>query len=74
VVESGRIEAGSGIRITRGSDTIWEGKILSLKRFKEDAKVVKEGNECGIGLPLDIDLQEGDRLEFTAMEAVAQKL
>ena len=50
------------------------GGLVSLKRFKEDAKEVKEGFECGIGLENYSDIQVGDILEVFEMKEVAKKL
>ena len=73
-ITSGKVTRGGSARLLRNGEKIWEGKIGSLKRFKDDAKEVATGMECGIGLEGASDIQIGDALEFTMMEEVAQKL
>ncbi len=58
------------IRVTRDSVVIFEDKISSLKRFKDDAKEVLQGFECGIGLEKFNDIKEGDILEAYMMEEI----
>jgi translation initiation factor IF-2 len=53
---------------------VWEGKIEGLKRFKEDAREVKEGFECGISLEGQNDIKEGDIIEAFEVEEVKQTL
>jgi len=50
---------------------IWEGKLASLKRFKDDVSEVKNGIECGIGLQKFDDIKVGDVIEVFHMERVA---
>ena len=66
-VQDGSVERGASVRLTRGKDMIWEGAIASLKRFKDDAKEVKAGYECGIVLDGTNDIAEGDLLEVYKM-------
>ncbi|MBI3207016.1 MAG: translation initiation factor IF-2, partial [Myxococcales bacterium] len=61
-------------RLVRDGAVIWDGKVSSLKRFKDDAREVKEGFDCGIGLEGFNDLKEGDFVEFFEMEEVKQTL
>ncbi len=72
-VLDGTIERGAKARVTRGKDQIYEGAIASLKRFKDDAKEVREGFECGIVFEKFNDLQEGDIVEAYKMVRVEQK-
>ena len=51
---------------------VFEDKISSLKRFKDDVKEVQQGYECGIGLEKFNDIKEGDILEAYVMEEVAR--
>ena len=51
------------MRFLRDGTIIWKGSIQSLKRFKEDAREVREGFECGIGLSDFQDLKQGDLIE-----------
>jgi translation initiation factor IF-2 len=62
-VRSGIITRGSKVRFLRDGTVIWKGTIQSLKRFKEDAREVREGFECGIGLSDFQDLKQGDLIE-----------
>ncbi len=69
-VLSGSVTRSSMIRVLRDSVVIFEDKISSLKRFKDDAKEVKEGFECGIGLEKFNDIHVGDVLEAYVMEEI----
>ncbi|MED5370436.1 MAG: translation initiation factor IF-2 [Myxococcota bacterium] len=61
-------------RLTRQGVVVWEGKLSSLKRFKDDAKEVGTGYECGLGLENFNDIKVGDELETYIMEEVAHQL
>ena len=69
-VQDGKITRNSQIRILRDGVVIFEDKISSLKRFKDDAKEVAAGYECGVGLEKFNDIKEGDILEAFVMEEV----
>ena len=62
-VQSGTITRGSKVRFLREGTIIWKGAITSLKRFKDDAREVRAGFECGIGLSDFQDLKPGDIIE-----------
>ncbi len=62
-VRSGVITRGSKVRFLRDGTIIWKGDIASLKRFKDDAREVREGFECGVGLSDFQDLKPGDLIE-----------
>jgi translation initiation factor IF-2 len=62
-VTNGVITRGSKVRFIREGTVIWKGAINSLRRFKEDAREVATGYECGIGLSDFQDLKEGDIIE-----------
>ncbi len=62
-VQNGVIRRGSKVRFLRDGVIIWRGTINSLKRFKDDAREVQAGFECGIGLSDFQDLREGDIIE-----------
>jgi translation initiation factor IF-2 len=62
-VQSGTITRGSKVRFLRDGVVIWKGAITSLRRFKDDAREVQAGFECGIGLSDYQDLKEGDVIE-----------
>jgi translation initiation factor IF-2 len=74
MVTSGKITRKSQIHLIREGVEIHTGGLASLKRFKEDAKEVKEGFECGIGLENFADIQVGDILEVFEMKEIAKKL
>ena len=67
-VTSGKITRACQIRVVREGIVIYEDKIDSLRRFKDDVKEVAQGYECGIGLEKFADLKEGDVLEAFIME------
>lgn len=69
-VLDGKIERNAGVRVIRENVVIHEGKLVSLKRFKDDAKEVTKGYECGLQIEKYNDLKEGDILEFFVMEEV----
>ena len=69
-VQDGKIARSSSIRIIRDGVVIAEDKIASLKRFKDDAKEVNAGYECGVGLDRFNDIKEGDVFEAFSMEEV----
>jgi translation initiation factor IF-2 len=62
-VRSGVISRGSKVRFLRDGTIIWKGAIQSLRRFKDDAREVREGFECGVGLSDFQDLKPGDLIE-----------
>ncbi|MGH9296425.1 MAG: EF-Tu/IF-2/RF-3 family GTPase, partial [Acidimicrobiales bacterium] len=62
-VRNGTITRGSKVRFLRDGAIIWKGAISSLRRFKDDAREVQAGFECGIGLTDFQDLKEGDVIE-----------
>jgi translation initiation factor IF-2 len=62
-VREGVITRGSKVRFLREGVVIWKGTITSLRRFKDDAREVQSGFECGIGLSDYQDLKEGDIIE-----------
>ena len=69
-ITDGKVARNAQIRVTRDSVVIFEDKISSLKRFKDDAKEVLQGFECGVGLERFNDIKEGDILEAFIMEEV----
>lgn len=70
MVTSGKITRNAEARLIRNGIVVFEGKIDSLKRFKDDAKEVAQGYECGITLERFNDLKEGDIIEAFVMETV----
>lgn len=73
MVTEGKITRHAGVRLVRGGVVIYEGKISSLKRFKDDAREVAAGYECGIGLENYDDVKEGDVIEAYVSEQVEVK-
>jgi translation initiation factor IF-2 len=69
LVTKGKIQRNVPCRLIRADKVIYEGRIISLKRFKDDVKEVAEGYECGIGLENFNDVQENDVIEaYTMLE------
>lgn len=71
-VTDGHIQRDSGVRVIRDGIVIYEGKLASLKRFKDDVKQVKQGYECGLMIEKYNDIKVGDRIEAYVMEEVPQ--
>ena len=71
-VTDGKIARNAQIRLLRDNVVIHEGKIDSLKRFKDDAKEVAAGYECGIGIEGYNDIKENDVIECFVMEEIQQ--
>ncbi|MBR3249430.1 MAG: translation initiation factor IF-2 [Clostridia bacterium] len=69
-VLTGKVERHAGVRIIRDDVVIHSGELASLKRFKDDAKEVSKGFECGIQIEGFNDIQEGDILECYVMEEI----
>ncbi|HQB30810.1 MAG TPA: translation initiation factor IF-2, partial [Syntrophales bacterium] len=72
-VTDGKVVRTASIRLLRDGVVVYDGKIFSLKRFKEDAKEVATGYECGIGLENFNDIKVGDVLETYVKEQVERK-
>ncbi|MGE0362648.1 MAG: translation initiation factor IF-2 [Vicinamibacterales bacterium] len=73
MVKDGRItrQGDAQVRLLRDNVVVWEGKLASLRRFKDDVSEVKAGMECGIGLQNYNDVKVGDVIEVFQMERVA---
>ena len=69
-IQDGKITRQSQIRIVRDGVVIFEDKISSLRRFKDDVREVVQGYECGVGIEKFNDIREGDTLEAFVMEEV----
>jgi translation initiation factor IF-2 len=63
-VTSGEIFRNNRVRVVRDGVVVYDGNIASLRRFKDDARSVRQGFECGIGIENFNDVKEGDVLEF----------
>jgi translation initiation factor IF-2 len=73
-VTEGKVVRSGKMRLVREGVVLWDGKISSLKRFKDDAREVAEGFECGISLEAFNDVKEKDVLECYEVEEIKQKL
>ena len=71
-IQDGKIARNAQIRVVRDGVVIFEDKISSLKRFKDDAREVASGYECGVGLEKFNDIKLGDILEAFIMEEIEQ--
>ena len=74
IVVEGSVNKNAKVRVTRNSETIYDGDILSLKREKNEANEVKAGTECGISVKEFNDFQIGDNIEVFSVEEIAQSL
>ena len=74
MVIEGVVKRAGGVRLLREGATLWQGKMSSLKRFKDDARDVKEGFDCGIALEGFNEIQVGDIIEAFEIEQVKQTL
>ncbi|WDZ95113.1 translation initiation factor IF-2 [Herbaspirillum sp. WKF16] len=73
-VLEGLVKRGSQVRLLRNNVVVWAGELDSLKRFKDDAKEVKSGFECGLSLKGYNDIEVGDQLEIFEVQEVARTL
>ena len=72
-VTDGKILRTADVRLLRDNVVVYQGKITSLKRFKEDAQEVKAGLECGIGIEKFNDIKTGDTIEAFKVEKIIEK-
>jgi translation initiation factor IF-2 len=73
-VRSGGIKRNSKARLVRDGVVVYDGKIASLRRFKDDVGEVRDGYECGIGLENFQDIKDGDIVEAYEVEEVARSI
>ena len=73
-ITDGLIKRGAQARVTREGVEVWKGKIVGLKRFKDDVSEVRDGVECGIDLNNFKDLKVGDFIETFTTEKLADEL
>ncbi|TVR29884.1 MAG: translation initiation factor IF-2 [Spirochaetaceae bacterium] len=73
-VTSGKIRRNAQVHVIRDGVRIYSGKVVSLRRFKDDAREVDQGYECGVGVENFSDLKVGDVLEVYEVKEVAKKL
>jgi len=71
LVTEGKITRGARVKVIRNNTVIYTTEISSLKRFKEDAREVLKGYECGIGLKNFNDIKVNDELEIIEMQEQA---
>ncbi len=69
-VTSGKVERNAGVRVIRDNVVIHDGKLATLKRFKDDVKEVSKGFECGMQIENYNDIKEGDIIEVYIMEEI----
>lgn len=74
VVREGRVTRGAKVRLMRGGAVVATDVVESLRRFRDDVREVKEGQECGIGLGPTIAIQEGDILEIVGEQSTRRTL
>jgi translation initiation factor IF-2 len=74
IVSEGKVTRDASVRLIREGTVIWDGKLGSLRRFKDNVQEVEEGQECGIVLDGYADVKEGDVLEFFKTKQVEQTL
>ena len=74
IVREGRVTRGAKVRILRGGSPAGGDVVESLRRFRDDVREVKEGQECGIGLGPGIELREGDILEIVGEQSTRRTL
>lgn len=74
MITDGKVERGSGVRLIRDSVVIHEGKLKTLKRFKDEVAEVTTGQECGMAFENYEDIRKGDVIECFRVEEVARKL
>jgi len=74
IVSEGKVARDASVRLIREGTVIWDGKLGSLRRFKDNVQEVEEGQECGVVLDGYADVKEGDVLEFFKTKQVEQTL
>ena len=74
MVTEGMVKRGAKVRLVRDEVVIHEGELSQLKRFKDDAKEVKDGTECGMAFANYQDIQAGDMIECFEIEEIAREL
>ena len=74
VVDGTITRAAVGVRVLRDNVVVYEGKLGSLRRFKDDVREVQQGYECGISVENFNDIKDGDVIEAYAIDKIAAKL
>ena len=73
-VIKGTVARANSVKLVRAGEEIYRGKLKSLKRFKDDAREVTDGMECGIALEGHNDVKPGDIIESFTIEKIARRL
>ena len=73
-VTDGKVERGANVRLIRDNVVIHEGKLSQLKRFKDDAREVVAGQECGMAFESYQDMRQGDIIECYRVETIQRSL
>ena len=74
IIREGRVTRGAKVRVLRGGSLVATDVIESLRRFRDDVREVKEGQECGIGIGASVSIQEGDILEIVGERSTRRTL
>ena len=74
LIQDGRVERGASVRLIRDNVVIHEGKLSTLKRFKDEVKEVGSGQECGMAFERYEDIRQGDVIEIFEREEVERRL
>ena len=74
VIDGTITRASAGVRVIRDNVVVYQGKLGSLRRFKDDVREVQQGYECGIGVENFGDIKAGDVIEVYAIDKIAAKL
>jgi translation initiation factor IF-2 len=74
VIDGVITRASAGVRVIRDSVVVYQGKLASLRRFKDDVREVQQGYECGLSIENFNDVKVGDIIEAYAVDKIATKL
>ena len=74
VIDGTITRASAGVRVIRDNVVVYQGRLGSLRRFKDDVREVQQGYECGIGVENFSDIKTGDVIEAYAIDKIAAKL
>ena len=74
VIDGTISRASAGVRVIRDNVVVYQGKLASLRRFKDDVREVQQGYECGLSIENFNDVKAGDIIEAYAIDKIAAKL
>lgn len=74
LVKEGKVTRGAQVRLLRDHAGVYQGRVASLQRFKDDVREVVAGYECGVGLENFQDVKAGDVVEVFEVEQIARRL